>query len=128
MNLLAYLGEQTSVSSDLRKAILSVLELSKMEILTTSDDLRKRLLQKRFNLDVIVVLAGTCEELGRLLGLREHLRDLRLVLIVPDSTPETLSLGHSFFPRFLCTRDDPPEHVAAVLKKMMLFTEMEETI
>lgn len=116
MNMLAYLGKHSDASNNLRNSILSVIKATKVEFYNTTYEFEGRLLQGRFNLDFLVVLAETHEDLALLAGLRKILIDHRVILIVPDSLPDTLSFGHSFHPRFLTSVDSRFEDVKAVLQ------------
>ena len=58
-------------------------------------------------------------ELRRLNNIRHLLRDMRLILILPDGKPETISDGHALRPRYVSYADCPLADVAAVVDKMI---------
>jgi hypothetical protein len=57
-------------------------------------------------------------ELSRLLALRCLFRDMRIVLVLPDHEPQTISDGHLLRPRFICHADGEMTDVEAVMAKM----------
>jgi len=67
---------------------------------------------------VVVLLAENQEELARLLVFRDVLAEYRCILILPDASPETISKGHSLYPRFLADIENNLDDVVAVLAKM----------
>lgn len=52
-----------------------------------------------------------------ILSLREFLHDRRIILVLPDSEPETVSLGHILRPRFITYGDSDYMDVSAILGK-----------
>jgi len=44
---------------------------------------------------------------------------MRIILILPDEDNETITMGHTLFPRFSTYADSDFKDVAAVLKKMI---------
>jgi hypothetical protein len=57
-------------------------------------------------------------ELSKLLALRYLFRDMRIVLVLPDHEPQTISAGHLLRPRFICHADGEMTDVEAVVAKM----------
>ena len=72
---------------------------------------------------VAVVVASDSKELSELISMRDWFSQLRLVLLVPDRTNETVSKGHLMRPRFLSYYDGDFSDVAAVLGKMIANSE-----
>jgi len=68
---------------------------------------------------VIVFLALDHDDLAFVLSQKKFLSDYRLIMILPDSNEESISKGHSLYPRFLTYRDGDFKDVAAVLEKML---------
>jgi hypothetical protein len=82
------------------------------------DDLTQRLRQP-MDPDLIAVLFPKDNiELRALVSIRHLLRDLRVVLILPDSHESTVSRGHVLRPRFVSYADGDLSDVAAVVNKM----------
>jgi hypothetical protein len=64
-------------------------------------------------------IAASHDELDRLLSIRFLLRNIRIVLILPDRSEKTISMGHDLAPRFLGYVDDNISEVAAVVTNMI---------
>jgi len=69
----------------------------------TIESLFRGLRQPRSWEDVAILLASTRVELHHfnLVSLRNLLWDMRTIVILPDSNPETVAKGHILRPRFL---------------------------
>ncbi|NQT58554.1 MAG: hypothetical protein HQ557_06185 [Bacteroidetes bacterium] len=89
----------------------------KAEFFQTIDTLSQKLRQPQGYQSIAVLLASTQEELTDILTIRNLLDDVRIILILPDRNKETISKGHSLYPRFLTYVDSDFSWVAAVLKK-----------
>ena len=69
--------------------------------------------------DIIIFQPNTDTELEHLIEMQDFLEDLRLILILPDSSPETVAKGHLLRPSFLTYADHDMSKVRLVLEKMM---------
>ena len=65
-----------------------------------------------------LIVTGDAKDLRRLVPVGEFLWNLRVIVALPDDSPETLSLARRFWPRYIASRDSDFSDVAAVLKKM----------
>ncbi len=85
---------------------------------TTVEKLVARL-QRPVNGDPVLVLfpASRCE-LESLLETRHLLRDLRIILVLEETTPEFISIGHGLRPRYISYADGDMSDVVAVTAKM----------
>ena len=61
------------------------------------------------------------KELLEIHSMRDLFRDIRIVLILPDRSGDTVSMGFKLFPRFVSYADGNFMDVAAVLNKMLEF-------
>jgi hypothetical protein len=68
---------------------------------------------------VLVLFASHQAELEKMLSLSSWLEDLRIILVLPDSRTQTVTLGHRLRPRFVSFMDGDFSDVAAVLGKMI---------
>jgi len=66
-----------------------------------------------------VLLAARSEDLSDLLSIRDLLRDVRIILILPDREANTIAQGHTLRPRFLSYTDSDFTDVLAVLGKCL---------
>ena len=70
--------------------------------------------------DTVLILCPSCrEEMHDLSTLREMIRDVRTILILPGDDSETVAIGHQFQPRFLTLPTPDCKDVAKVLTKML---------
>lgn len=72
-----------------------------------------------YNEDIFIIFADSELRLKELSGLIDLLDGKRLVLILPDDEPATLSTAHLFFPRFIAFAKDKNTNLCDVLDKMM---------
>lgn len=91
----------------------------KGEFFQTIDSLSHKLCQPSGDQTIAVLLAGTQEDLADILSVKNLLERTRIILILPDSSKDTISKGHTLFPRFLAYMDGDFSWVTAVLKKML---------
>jgi hypothetical protein len=68
---------------------------------------------------IAVVLISQREELLNVVSIRDLIHEFRLVLILPDSDENTVSLGHSLRPNFIAYRMGDLRELEIVLKKML---------
>jgi len=119
MNTLVYSTPKDEIGDRLRKVIEGVVSEGNIEFYRNIDSLSHRLQQPRNNLSVAVLMAKSREELTNILSIRHLLSDIRIILILPDSESDTISKGHSLFPRFLTYANSDFEEVKAVVSKML---------
>jgi DNA-binding NarL/FixJ family response regulator len=71
------------------------------------------------NLKIGVLAVGSEAELDRLLTIRELLSDMRLVIVLSDKDPQTVSKAHALAPRFITFSDAGIGPLVSVVEKMM---------
>ncbi len=89
------------------------------EFFQTTNSLSQQLCQPKGDLTIAVLLVSTQEELLDILSIRDLLDRVRVIIILPDRNEDTISKGHTLFPRFLTHVDSDFSWVTAVLKKML---------
>lgn len=102
----------------LRQACENAIYSQALEILNTYDDLKRCLQPPKKDTLILIILAGNLARLNEIEGLRDYLTDVRTLLVLPDRGPVTLSVGHTFYPRYISYVDSDFDDVAAVLRKM----------
>jgi hypothetical protein len=108
----------------LEAALAPVIPPHAAEIVSSPEDLARRLRSPNKSLRVAVILAACPKKLEGLQSLGPLLENLRLILILPDAGPQTIAQAHSLRPRYLTNIDSDFQDVAAVLKKMLSLTEL----
>jgi hypothetical protein len=72
-----------------------------------------------FDISVAVLFCRSKGDLLDILTLQHMLRDVRIIVILPDDDDYTLAKGHDLRPRFLSYRDEDYSNVAGVLSRMI---------
>jgi hypothetical protein len=119
MNVLLYATETDGAGAQLQRAVEAVVPKKKTEVYRTIDGLSRRLRQPIYDVAVAVLFAATKKELSDILSIRGLLQDIRIILVLPDRDEETITKGHTLYPRFLTYADGDVLDVAAVLNKMV---------
>ena len=90
-----------------------------VEVFRSMDGLSARLRQPLDDPAIAVLIAQTWGELANFLQIRNLLRDVRVVLVLPDRDAETIAKGHVLQPRFFSYLDSDAGEVTAVVEKML---------
>ncbi len=122
MKLIFYATETHDSGARLQTMIETKVPNENIEVHRTIDSLNLRLRQLKLNnsydLSIAVILAGRKEDLFDILSIRKLLRDIRIILILPDRDENTIAMGHHLRPRLLSYADSDFSEVVAVLAKM----------
>ena len=68
---------------------------------------------------IAILLSRHHWELIRIARLADRLRDLKVILVLPDRDPQTIALAHTLYPRFISYADNGLQDVRSVLLKMI---------
>ena len=121
--LLLYTPLAHGASYRLEEAVAKVVPEQTTEVVHTAKDLVQRLRRPFNGLEVAVALAAGREKLREIQSLSQMLERLRLILILPDASPQTIAQGHRLRPRYLSNIHGDFQDVAAVLRKMLALPE-----
>ena len=119
MNLILYANDSNEAGERLQNAIESIVPENQTEIYQTTFSLYQRLRKPKSEVAVAVLLATTRKELLEIHSMKDLLRDIRIILILPDTEGDTVSMGFKLYPRFASYADGNFKDVAAVLEKML---------
>ena len=119
MMLLLYAKAKNGVSQELKRILNGRASFACLEFYSDLDDVFQRLRQPRLNLKIGVLAVGSEAELDRLLTIRELLSDMRLVIVLSDKDPQTVSKAHALAPRFITFSDAGIHPLVSVVEKMM---------
>lgn len=119
MMLLLYAKAKNVVSQELKQILNGRSSDACLETYSNLDDVFQRLRQPRLNLKIGVLSIGSEAELDRLITIRELLSDMRLVIVLADKDPQTVSKAHALAPRFITFSDAGIDPLVSVVKKMM---------
>ena len=119
MSVLLYAPVSRSIRERYQNEIEEFVPAEEIEIYRTKEELSNRLRLPRKDITVAVLITTNKKEFRGILSLRELLRDLRIVLLLPNREKDTIAEGHSLKPRFLGYADSDLMFLAPVLKKML---------
>ena len=119
MSLIYYRPPQNIVAEKLQFVIESEIPELQMEIFYSIEGLSERLSQSARGNCAAVILAENINALKNIFTLKKLLKDIRIILILPDRTDKVISMGHKLHPRFLSYVDSELSEVAVVLKRMV---------
>lgn len=119
MNIIAYTPPFTAASRRLVDIIQGIGDRNKHEVHDTLDSLTARLRHPMARFDSLLILCPSDgRELTKLTAIGHLLRDLNLIVLLPDGEGRTISEGHRLRPRFIGYSDGDLEDVAQVVRKM----------
>ena len=120
MNLLIYAHNTDRAAQRLRRQIDFYTAKRPAENMDSIERLEKWC--RRYFADreatVAVLFAANRQELARLNAIRDLLHGLRIILVLPDDSPEAVSAGHRLRPRYISYAEGTLKDVAAVIRKM----------
>ena len=119
MTVLFYTTQSDLAAEQLQSVIEMLVLKDQLEMCRTFDSLSRRLCRPSNDLDIAVLAAANGEDLLKILSLKDLLSDIRIILILPDSKPDTISKAHAIGPRFLTYLDSYVEELQSVLSKML---------
>ncbi len=111
-------GNGSPLSRKLFQVIEELRLEKRSEICRTIRELTGKLRYPEERPRVGVIMAPNRKDLSDVLSIRELLHTLRVLLILPDSEYETVSLGHTLRPRFLTDKRSSFADLVEVLRKM----------
>ncbi len=119
MIVLLYKPINNDASERLQKALENAAPEDRIEIYRSIDGLLKGVRKAGYGKGIGVLLVSSEADLEDILSVKEQLRDLRIILILPDRSEKSVSKGHKLYPRFLSYADSDFKDVSSVLKKML---------
>jgi hypothetical protein len=119
MVLLLDTKETNGIHQCLLEKVKEVVPTSEVEEFHNFEALFNFLLGSLNHGEIILLRASSSEELIAFRRIRDLMRDVQIILVIPDRRPETLSLGHLLRPRYLSYEDGNFDDLASVLEKML---------
>ena len=68
---------------------------------------------------IVIIMIASKDQLTRLHTMEDHLKGMRLVLILPDESKTTRSMALKLYPRFFTSRSTHYDELLDVLETMM---------
>jgi hypothetical protein len=119
MRLLLYTPVSGGFGGQLQREIEELIPLNDVEVYRSIENLSNRLRQRAHDLPIAVLHAARRKDLSDILSIRDLLRDVRIILVLPDRDESTIAKGHTLRPRFLSYTDSDLTDVFSVLKKCL---------
>ncbi len=115
MRVIFFAPEIEGDGSRLQTAVENVVSRNDLEIHRTLKQLESSLHVPLGERAVGVLMASNMEELKNFISLKNLMKSLPLILILPDYEPETLKLAHLLLPRYLEHKRSDFDTLAQVL-------------
>ncbi len=124
-----FLPEAAALPDGFQNMVDSLSEFTVTEVVRSVGYLKTQLLptSKRLR-PIVIVVAPTKSDLKSLLGMEELFENTRLILVVADVDPETVSLGHLMRPRFIGHMASGSRDIKDVVKKMVRWSDSGQSI
>jgi hypothetical protein len=103
----------------LLRIIESVVLKENIEICRNVNALSRALCRPRGRAAIAILLTSSRKDLLDIISLRDLLLDIKIILVLPNSSPDTVSKGHTLRPRFMSDCQSNFQEVAAVLTRMI---------
>lgn len=119
IQLFLYIPINKGIGKQLRSTIERLIPTHTIEVYQNIETFAHRLRKPTNDQLLVVLLAVSRGDLLELLSIRDLLRDVRIILLLPDRDEETLAQGHILRPRFVSYADSDLADVRAVLDRML---------
>ncbi len=116
--MIALLDTTNEAARLLKPKLNERLPQTALEIFASYPALRQRLCQLDEAQVLTILAADSHEQLQQFRELRRLFADMPIVLILPDTAPETIRLGHRLSPRFVSSRGANLNDLVMVVARM----------
>jgi hypothetical protein len=113
--VILFYAAQTNRAVEMLEQQLAGYKLTRCRTFHT---MKKRLRKPRHGLEIALVVVENVQEIDYVLEIQWLVRDLKLILMLPERNPQMVSQAHKLAPRFIAYADLGPGQIVAVLKKM----------
>lgn len=119
MKLMMYTKQPDQAAGRLKPVLDSLAQEEESKTFSSINRLKNDLLKPVNGSTILVIIASDVEELSDFCKMKNLLRKVKLILVLPDRKAETLELGYKLEPRFLIYRDSCLATIYAVVQKML---------
>ena len=120
MKIFLYLPDRQELGHGLHACIMNRVANGQLAFFESFKKMSACLRQFLQRGDIVIFQASTTGELDKLVFLRDLFEDVRLILILPQRSAETIAKAHLLRPRFITFADNDISEIPAVLEKMLL--------
>ena len=116
MKTIFYANDLTALGEKLKNMISAQISGIQVENYNSIEDISQILRQPLNNVSVMVLLLASIDELIQFNSMNTLFNNLRIILILPDSKKDTLSLGLKLKPSFISDVNSNLNDVVSVLE------------
>ncbi len=117
--VLYFSDEAEGPGRELQEVLYNDLPHIELEIFTGFDELVTGLKRPEAEPAVVVLVIADRGELEEFLPLRPSLEDASLILVLPEQSPETMSLGQQLEPYYIKYAEDDFVEVATIIDEIL---------
>lgn len=118
MNILLLNSDDSLAGKSFTRWVASVAAEGTLHLCDSLDALERRLRRPLARPAIAVLNVTSIGELNRLVSIRHLLDDVSIILISPDSTPQSIQSGRKLYPRFMTSGRIDRENLGAIMRKM----------
>ncbi len=119
MEIIFFAPKNDEGNKQLNSLIDDFTIINGLEIYRTIDDLTVRLCNPHRESTVVVLFIINEKTFQKLISIKEHLVNNKIILVLPDRKPETLAKAHTLRPRFISYSDTDTILISEVIDKMI---------
>jgi hypothetical protein len=119
MQVLCYVAPDDKNRTKIMQNVRVSVKQDNIEYFATTDSLRERLLLNLSQKTVAVVSIATEKDLIDLYFIQHLLSKVLLVLLLPDTEPQTIAMGNRLHPCFMCSADIQTSDFIAILENII---------
>lgn len=119
MAMIIYSKKKTGATARFIRVMDLLFPEQPYDFIQSIKELTRLLRQPVFNPVIMVLICFGRDDLREIMSLRNLLEDMRIIMIVPDMHPDTVSQARALRPKFLCELSSDFIDVAAVLRRMI---------
>lgn len=112
---------------DLRRVVDQKIPLENIEKCMNREELSEKLRDGNSYFDVAILAASSVQELDVFMDWKAYLKDMDLILIVPNNDEKALSIGHKLYPRHLAVVGNNFKYLGPILSNMIRRSETRNT-
>jgi hypothetical protein len=115
MALILWNTDNVEPYAHLESALSQSIKADELKICRDIDHLVKTLRQPVHQDLLVVLCADSREDLCAIAQVQPMLNDVKVIVILPDRSRETIALGHRLKPRYLTFADENIDHICVVI-------------
>jgi hypothetical protein len=120
VSVIFYQSLKNGSGKGLRKVVEMAVSKKNIEWHRSIKSLSDRLHKPIFDANVAVLSAASKKDLDEIICLGDVLRDMKIVLILPDNDPDTIAKAHTLRPRFITWSNSDFKDIGNVVKRLQV--------